>query len=283
MASPERSDSLKRAIRSIRLSSNEPVDIIVVVNGTRFDKAVCDWLKDQPDVIYFYQEIASQIEAIKAGRNLIATEYFSFLDDDDEYLCGATDQKLLKLKENFASDFVVANALRHQFGADTRIYSRMERVEHDPLGKLMEFAWLNSGNALFRTSSVGPDCFDDLPAYAEWTWLAFRMVLTGKALCVLDVPVVRIYDTPASLSKTSAYVLAYVSLFKQMLAIGVPRRIKKLIKKKLCNAYHDASTLALQEDRFLWAWIFHLRSLTHLNGWKYLSYSRHLLGRSRRH
>src|SRR4051794_1682803 len=100
MASSERATLLQRAISSIRASSLAPIQIIVVVNGGRFDFSVRDWLQTQPDVHIEWVLSASAPGAILRGRECVRTEFFSTLDDDDEYLPCTMERKISRLSAN---------------------------------------------------------------------------------------------------------------------------------------------------------------------------------------
>lgn len=278
MASRHREALLKRAIESIRASSGNPVRIIVVVNGYHFEIEVCDWLKSQPDIQFEYLATPSAPGAVLRGRELVQTDFFSTLDDDDEYLPHSMDIKLAALKLDSHADFLVGNAFVHSSdGIDSLLYDRLTDVPSSPLECLMRFNWLSSGNALFRTQSVGPSYFKDYHPFAEWTWLAYKLVLDGKRVSTLNEPVCRHNDTAGSLSKSGAYSLSYMSLFLRMLACAPPSQIERMIHRKMGAAYHDASVAALHKGRKLDAWRYHWQSLVEIDGLKYLSYTRHLL------
>lgn len=268
---------LKRAISSIRRSSVEPIRILVVVNGSRNDVDLCSWLKEQPDVVFEYQHTPSAPQAVYRGRELVETEFFSTLDDDDEYLDGATDQKLLFLRSNLAADLVVTNGYRLVGEVDKPHYSNLLRVARDPLGVLMQFNWLHSGNALYRTTSVELFHFSDSHPYAEWTWLAFKLAMASKKIGTLESMTFKCYDTPLSLSKTAAYSSSYLALFERMLGMAPEVRIAKGIKKKISAYWHDASVNALDKGQWWQSLRCHLRGLFQVGGSRYLSYSRHLL------
>lgn len=277
MASSQRGAALQRSVMSIRASSSKPIRIIAVVNGNRFEAAVCDWLKAQPDVHFEYVAEPSAPGAILRGRELVQTEFFSTLDDDDEYLPSMTDQKLAVLQANPLAEFLVANAFHCQDGVDRLLYERLTDVPNSPLECLMQFNWLHNGNALYRSSSVGSVFFKDYHPYAEWTLVAFRLVLAGKKVAVLDLPAFRCNDTAESLSKSKAYFQSYIPLFRRMLALSPPQQIVCMIHRKMGGAYHDASVAALRDGRRVDAWRHHWQSLVKPGGLSYLSYSRHLL------
>lgn len=275
MASLERSQLLQRAVASIRASSSQAVRIIAVVNGTRFDTQVCDWLKAQSDIHFEYMAEPSLPGALLRGRELVETDYFSTLDDDDEYLPGVTDQKLAALHADAQADLLVGNFYRCSAdGVDTLGYDRLGDVPARPLECGMQFNWLSSGNALYRTASVPVRYFEISHAYAEWTLLAFQLAMDAKKIIVLDIPVFRCHETPNSLSKSTFYVDAYIPLFERMLAAAPPPAIARLVRQKMGAAYHDASVAALREGKRFHAWRYHGQSLAKPGGLRYLSYTR---------
>lgn len=274
MASSHRAQSLKRAIHSIRKSSRKPIHIIAVVNGPRKDPAVCAWLAAQSDVQVEFLETPSAPIAVRRGRELVTTPYFSTLDDDDEYLAGGTDVKL-RLIEDSRADLTVTDGHRHIDGMDARFYWRIDRAFQDPLRALMSFGWLNGCNALYRTSSIDVGCFHDGHPFGEWTWLAFRLALAGKKIKVSEALTFRIYDTPGSLSKTDQYVDSYLGLFNRMLQSGAPMSINRMIRRRRSAFWHAASSAALERGDWIKAIALHLRSMSEVGGLRYLSFTRH--------
>lgn len=277
MASSQRGAALQRAVMSIRASSSKPIRIIAVVNGNRFEAAVCDWLKAQPDVHFEYVAEPSAPGAILRGRELVQTEFFSTLDDDDEYLQGTTDQKVAVLQADVRADVLACNYYQHSGDVDTVRYERLNDVTADPLDCFMDFNWLTSGNMLYRTASVDSNYFRNYHSYAEWSLLAFRLSMDGKKIAVLDVPVFRCNETAGSLSQSENYFQAYIPLFKRMLELSPSRKVVRMIHRKMGATHHDASVAALRDGRRVDAWRHHCQSLVKPGGLSYLSYSRHLL------
>jgi hypothetical protein len=277
LAEAGRRRELMRAITSVRLSSQDRIHIIVVVNGNRFDPELCRWLQAQPDVRYEYLEAPSLPLAQKRGRELVDTEFFSFLDDDDEYLAGATDRKRECLLENEDADFVITNGFIHHGNGDTLLYTSLSDVPADPLRCLFRQTWLHNCNALFRSRSLCAEYLADYHAYCEWTWLAYRLALDGKRIVVLDQPTFRYNDTQNSLSKSTAYVQSAIPLCERMLKRDPPKPIGQLIRQRMGSTHHLLSSSALDRGNWRGAWISHLRSLSAPGGWRYLSYTRHLV------
>ncbi|MDE2437241.1 MAG: glycosyltransferase family 2 protein [Sphingomonadales bacterium] len=276
-ASSNRTHSLQRAIESIRASSSTPLAIVVVVNGRQFDNQICRWMENQPDVMLDFLEEPSLTSAILKGRQLVRTRFFSFLDDDDEYLPGSIDKRRAVLEESPGVDLVVVNGFRREGGADRLAFNELPYAISDPLTNVFKAIWLCSCNALYRTASVNENYFRELHARAEWTWLAFNLALDGKKVSAIDAPGFRIHDTPGSLSKSQEYQDAYLALYQRMLLKTVPTTVARLIKKRASSAWHDRSVQALNRGDRMAALTSHTRSLLLPGGLRYLSYTRHLL------
>ncbi len=275
MAESSRTNKLKRAIQSIRSSSSVPISIIVVVNGSRYDQDLCEWLKSQSDIVYDYLTEPSAPKAIRRGVELVQTEFYGCLDDDDELINMAIDKRLKLIRGQKNIDCVISNGYRRIDNSLQTIYSDLEQVAKSPLLNLMRFNWLASCNFIFRKSSVDEHFFNDSHSYGEWTWLAFKLCMQEKNIFVLLDNTFVINDTEDSLSKSTNYINAYISLFKRMSSENVPDDIHNIIGSKLTAAYHDASDHALKKGDFKQAFKFHCLSLMGRNGWKYLSYTRH--------
>ncbi|MBU6995347.1 glycosyltransferase family 2 protein [Ferrovum myxofaciens] len=273
-----RRNLLLRAIESIQVQE-QSVQILVVVNGQRFDSNLLETLKARSDIDVLQIFEGSSPKAQLIGRRHVSSEYFSFLDDDDEYLPGALDIRLSLLQQDITADLVVTNGFSSKNGNDRLTYSHMSNVKNYPLKALFQENWLASCNHLFRSSGVPTKYFEDPHPYTEWTWLAYRLALDGKKIIASDVPTFRYNDTPGSLSKSSIFIMSSITLYGRMLSLNPKSDIVKIIRKRLCNAWHNVSVFELKSGHRTKAILAHLRSLTcHWSGLKFTSYTRHLLG-----
>lgn len=274
----ERRAAIARAIESIHLASDDPVQILIVVNGQLFDQHLLEILKLRKDVEILQIEEGSLIQAHLFGRQAVTTEYFSFLDDDDEYLVGALDVRLKILKENPGADLTVTNGYSYSSSKDRTLYSRMSMVEANPLVELFNENWLHNCNHLFRSASVTEKFFNNGHAYMEWTWLAFRLAIDKMSVAVIDAPTFRYYDTPGSLSKSPKFLRSRVDLYRRMLAMRPDKEVVRIVSGRLASAWHDISVHELSEGNRARAVRAHLNSLwVHWTGFKYLTYTRRLL------
>lgn len=282
-----RAKSLLNAINSIQQAGPETTKIIVAANGPNIDLALEKQLKERRDIDYISFEDGSLPKTISLAVPLVNTEFFGFLDDDDELLPNALLKRRDILLSHPDASLVISNGYVRKEGKDSIYLSRMETIPEDPLGALMRENWLPSCGALFRTARVGPAYFHNYHRYAEWTWLAFRLALDQQIICILDTPTFRVNaDTPSSLSKSAEYRKNYLDLYRKMLNLRPPHRIIRELRKKVFQAYHNASNQALDNGRIIDALSYHLRSLGGFQGLRFLPYTRHILfriytGRSR--
>lgn len=277
LASKSRAAQIKRCVQSIRDSSIDPIKIVVIVNGNRHDAAVVDWLRVQPDIQFEAIPTPSLPNAVLRGRELVATEYFATLDDDDEYLPGSSDLKLAALKAQPDADLVVTNSYRCVDGSDNILFADFKSILPDPLASLFRIAWLNSGNALYRSSSVQSPYFANFYPYFEWTWLAYQLAMSHKKIHAIDAPCHRYNVTPGSLSASNAQRDAYLGLYERMLSLNPPPQVSRIIRKRMAEAWHDRSADALARGARREALVSHLRSLSLPGGLRYLTYTRRLV------
>lgn len=281
--SAQRADSLLRAIDSIHQASSGSTKIIVAANGPNIDAALAKQLAERPDLHYVFFEEGSSPKTLSIAMPLVETEFFGFLDDDDELLPNALMQRLSVLLSHPEAGLVVSNGYIRKSGEDIVCFRHMNKIRTDPLGALMLENWLPSCGGLYRTSSVGPLYFQDYHPYAEWSWLAFRLVLDNQKICVLDAPTFRINaDTPSSLSKSAEYRQNYINLYRKMLGLQPPHRIRAILRKKLAQACHDASDQALNNGRIGESIRYHVLSLSGWHGLGFIPYTRHILFRGLR-
>lgn len=271
-----RIECLKRAIASVRTQENVRVDVIIVVNGNRFDPASFEALKENKQVQVWYQTQGSAPLAQRLGRSKVASDFFAFLDDDDEYLPGALERRVQPLLADRDIDFVASNGLRMVNGNDRVAILHPEAIDADPLWALCKENWLASCGGLFRSSSVTVGYFDDPAPFLEWTYLAYKLASSLK-MHFLDIATFRIHDSPTSLSKSDAYRQAEAGVLMRILALDIPPRVRMLLRRKIGRTYHELSSHHAAIGRTRLAWRYHLMSLTLPGRWQYILYSRRLL------
>lgn len=141
---------------------------------------------------------------------------------------------------------------------------------------LMAGCWLASCGGLFRTSAIPEHYFDGRTAFLEWTWLAFQLVLDKRKIQFIDSRTFRVNDSPQSLSRSNAALFGQVRVLSDMLRYRVPPAIRGELRRKRASALHSVAYHQVRSGNLGSAWAFHLASMAG-GGWRYLSFTRHLL------
>jgi len=267
-----RSRALLRAIDSVRGQHLPGTRIILAVNGQRRDPALEAQLRECPDIAFVSLATPGVQAARLAGRDAVATPFFCFLDDDDEFLPDALNQRLAPMLGDAAIDAVVGRGYRIDAGRQTPS-GRASRST--PLHELAQHNWLTSCGALYRSERIGRAFFSALPEHFEWTLLAFELCLSRR-LCFIDHRGHLIHDTPGSLSKSNAYLGAQAQVIERVLKLPLPADTRGLLRRQYAAALH-----ALAEHHHLTgararAWRAHVSSLLQPGGARYIFFTRKL-------
>lgn len=267
---------LKRAIKSVQTNQSVEAKIIAVVNGNVVDDSCYQELCEMIGVVVIYRAEGSAPLAQYAGRVIVETEFFAFLDDDDEYLPGALHQRLKPLLSDATLDFTVSNGVRCLEGKDQPMDLDASAINANPLVALNGKNWMASCGGLFRTYSVTAEYFSDPAPYLEWTYLAYRLA-TSLRMYFVDEPTYRIHDSAVSLSKSDAYRDAELNVLQRILALPLPLSVRHAVRLKLGRVYHDTAERYREKGHLSRAWTYHFKSLFSPGGYLFLPYSRKLL------
>jgi glycosyltransferase involved in cell wall biosynthesis len=277
LARRERAATLDRAISSIRNGNHSAINVVVVVNGNQFDRKTVAQLLQRRDLRVVQIATPSLTAAILAGRQVVDTPFFGFLDDDDEYLPGTVDARVTALSAAPNASLVACNGYRCRAGQDRIAMHHLAEAPVDPLLAIFKENWLASCGGLFRTKDLPVEVFVDIARYLEWTWLAFQIASAGHRIITIDHPGFRIHDTEGSESKSELSLLSQTRVFAQLLRTSSRSDISGILKSRICRAWHDVSNHYLRKGENRLAWKAHLCSLRHISGWRFFSYTRHLL------
>ena len=276
-ATAARLQSLNRAIESVLSQQDVTVDLIVVANGPRCDPEILDSLAKRLDVRLVYTEEGSYPAALRRGRDLVEAPFFAEIDDDDELLPMALATRLHHLELDSSIDVVVTNGILRRGGQEMVGIRDIDSCRTDPLRRLMDDMWLVPCAALYRTETVTPDFFETIPPAMEWTYLGTLLSLKRKIVFVDTPTFVYNRDTSDSLSRSKHYFLSTPDAMKRLMELELPAEIRELVREKHVRSLHAASNLELIEGNVSAAWKWHLRTLAHPSGWRYLTYTRHLV------
>lgn len=271
----QRWESLLRAIDSVFRQSEVAVQLLLVVNGQRVDPSHYEALCQMPGLVVV--RLAEGLPmAQRMGRSLVTTPYFSFLDDDDEYLPGGLLARLAPLEQDSAVDFVASQGVRCLDGVDHPCWPSTAAIHRDPLRALSDTNWLASCGGLFRTRSISIDFFDGRSSYLEWTLLAYKLAISRR-MAFVDTPAFRIHDSSGSLSKSTAYRYGEIVVIQQILQLELPGDVRDSVRIKLGNAHHSLSDFCRRQHLKKDAWRHHVASLMQAGGWRFIPYTRKLL------
>jgi len=270
---PERVSLLQRAIESALTQEEVSIELIVVVNGSIFDREYLNTLQNDTRLTVVKIEQPGAPIACYQGRKLATSDYFSFLDDDDEYLPNAIRDRLAILKQDQTIDFVATNG--YSGNSNVLIHSNTDYINKNPMLALTEQNWLASCGGLYRSKTIDESFFKDLPAYMEWTFLAFKLLTSKKNIYYLNKTTYCINDTPLSLSKSGKYITEGIKAIEEIYKLDLPNPVRFLMGKKLLGYRHSASCYYLKNGKKLLAIKYHIMSMYGLYGLRYIAYTRY--------
>lgn len=277
LARRDRGPSLRRAIASVLAQEGVRAVPLVVINGSEKDPELVRELTADPRLRVTLVEDRDLPGALRAGRELVDTPWFSRLDDDDLMLPGALALRVAALETRPGLDAVVTNGYRRSATGDTLHVTDSAAVQRDPLSALLRGNWLLPGSWLCRTDAIGPEIFRDAPHWLECTYLAVKLASGGRMIFLEQPTVAWHTDVPGSESKSLGWSLGEADSLARILELDLPEPFRDGIRRKIAVACHSAAgrLLATGNPRDAWRW--HLRSLRERGGWRYLVYSRRVL------
>lgn len=277
-AETPRKNSILQAIKSIQQQQGVQSDIIIVANGKNCDINLLNQLSKIESVYLHHFPDKDLPEARIFGREQVKTPYFSFLDDDDEYIFNTLKIMISSLEQEKNIDIAVGNGFRHINNIDHVRFERISEIKGNELRSLITTGgnWLASCAAIYRTSSIGKFYFSDLPKYCEWTYLAFKLSLE-KNIDFIDVNSYRIHDSQNSLSKGIDYQLGEYDSLQKIKSLNLPLDIKNAVSRKITDQAHTISGANLKLNNLSGSLHYHFISLYSLYGLKYLIFTRKIL------
>lgn len=273
----ERKESLLRAIESVVGQENVIACPIVVLNGNEFDPEVRSALSSRSDLKLICEEECDLPKARYTGREMVDTEFFGFLDDDDYYLAGALSERLEEMMSEESLAAVVTNGIYSTKKGDRPYFDVFPDRGADPARELFRTNWLASSGGLFRTSLVTPDYFDLHQKFFEWTLTAFNLVSSDLKIRFLDQPHMVVCDTIGSLSKELSYYEEHPRLWKRLSESNTNPSFRDPIIRKLSASWHELASIYFRRGYRRASWKAHFQSLKSLYGIRYASYTRHLV------
>lgn len=278
MCTSARANLLERAIDSIFLNKELLIQVIVVVNGDKFDKDLVQRLMNDNRLLILKQVTANVSMARLYGLSNSDSEYFCFLDDDDEFLPNALMLRANYLHGHPEIDVVVTNGVIHQGDSSVPFINEDEYKDINIELAISHMNWFASPASMFRAKSVDRELFNFNLRYFEWTYLLLLLVeYKIKIQYVAHKTFIKYENNKDSVSKSIEYAKAWPDFLLSLGGMKLPSKIRKILDKKYIDALHGLSEIYLHEGNVKDAWSTHLKCIKK-GGWSYLSYTRHLIG-----
>lgn len=277
LARTARASELKRAVKSITSQADVSCLASVVVNGDVYDAGLLDEIGSMPGVQIHHSPRKGVSAARYHGRTLVETEYFGFIDDDDEFLPGAFTVRTRHLSQHPEVDVLITNGYQAIGGVHRIAIDRFDEYLDDPARALMVENWMHNCAGLFRTATVTPEVFTNLPNHLELTYLALRLSAQHTILRV-NHPTYVIHEGAADrVSASMAYVREVPSVLEAMLRETNRDDIRHLLRERLRDNLHVAADAELTSGNRWASFRYHLKSLFLPGGLRYLPFTRHLV------
>lgn len=273
-----RRELIERAIESVLSQTGAALELILVVNGNRFDTDFLYNIRRDRRIRIIQLSDGNVSRARLSGVRAARGEFFCFLDDDDEFLEDALRARVERMRLMSDVDVVVTNGFI--LGSDEQPLvtdALAQKIREDLPLSFQETNWFPSAASTFRKSRIEAPFFDFPYKHFEWTFLFYKLISTGKHIDYLHVPTYRVFESsPLSISKTDAYLLSYPDILLDLLALPLSDPLRTGLKRKLPPSLNAVSQLHLRNKRISQAWSAHLKCLAH-GGWRFIPYTRAFL------
>jgi glycosyltransferase involved in cell wall biosynthesis len=273
----ERATSLRAAICSALEQAGVSTTVIVVLNGSKRDPKVERELRDNVRITLVVRDEGGIPAALAAGRAAVQTPWFATLDDDDLYLPNALLLRVRSLEKRPECAAAFTNGYIRTGMNDVLHVKGNRRIGDDPARAMLDGNWCLPGSWLCRSAMVGAEVFEDMPNHLECTYFALR-VATEHPIAWIDAPTV-IYNegSPSADSQTRAFVLGQVRALRRIIQLDLPADVRHAYRMRIASAYHSAAEHERKSGALLAACRWHIGSLLQPAGWRYASFTRHLV------
>ena len=240
---PRRSLALRRSLTSAFSQRDTTVTVWLVVNGPLASDELLAQIEHDFAVRTIRQVDGNVSKARYRAIVSSASEFFCFLDDDDELLPTSVSARMRAIETTPRADVAVSNGYvndgRDRVLVDDELATLIATA---PVHALSEVNWFPSPSPLFRRSSVDVRLFESTRRYFELTYLFYALVASGAQLRFTNTPEFRIHtDSDASASKSDAYFLALPQMLLDALRLPLDDDVKIQLKGKYVKSLHEVS------------------------------------------
>ncbi len=273
-----RRDALRRAVTSVISQQGVHAECIVIFNGSDYDRDLIVWTLAQPRTRCLILDGPNKPEATYLGRALVASPFFSFLDDDDELLPGALARRVALMRRFPKTDCLATNGYYTENGATRLLYTDARPMQdHGYVQSLLDSRnWLASCGGLFRSETVKLSYFQDLPKHREWTVVAFR-IASKLTVHFEDIPTFCVHSTAESESKKDSYIDAAVVTLDHWMNTTNDKEQMRIISRQRTAAFQRMCSHYRMRGNFPAAWSAYWNAIRSDGGWRYAPYGALLL------
>ena len=279
-AEKKRKVQLSKAIDSILTQQNCSFNLIVIINGRRYDENIRNELETNSNLSCYYLEEGHYPKALVHGRKKVDTPYFCFLDDDDELLPNSLHARLAEFVQNPDVDAVIGNGVWQRTDKNkSETHNSILEFQKNPLAVLLQphGNWLCSCAGMFKSATIPQSYFDDYAPYGEWTYIAYKLAVYNT-IHFVEHKCFRINVNSESLSHDQAYLFGLYEMHKKVLSLSLPSYARKKIILKKKDMEHVIASQYLANNEMKQAWYYHFKSMTCLSSLlKYVLFTRHLV------
>ncbi len=273
-----RREFIERAIESVLSQGGITLELIIVVNGNRFDADLLHRLRQNKNIRVIQLSNGNVSRARFDGVCQARGRLFCFLDDDDEFLENALQIRVERMREMPNTDVVVTNGFIRESNDYPMVSEKMaQQIKDDLPASIFTTNWFASAASTFRKSTIDESMFNFKYKYFEWTFLFFALVARKMTVDYIHVHTYRKYENnPLSVSKSDAYILACPAVLLDLMCLSLSDPLKAGLKRKLCSSLNAVSKLHVRNKNISQAWATHLRCVL-CGGWRYVPYTMILL------
>ena len=267
----------RRAVDSVLSQDRVRAVPIVVVNGAMADPELVRELRANGRVRVEHLAEADLPGALRRGRELVDTPFFTELDDDDLLLPCALAHRVEMLERAPESDAVITNGIVLRDGR-SRIHNRdIAAIARDPWPAMLHRNWLLPGSWLCRNTTTSARLFEGMPKYLECTFLAMKLLAGYRPMFSQRATVVWNVDSFHTTSDITQRVLGQADAVRQLLQLQLPPFARRAFELRVAAALHSSAQQLLDAGHVRDAWRWHLQSLVAPGGWRYATFTRHLV------
>lgn len=274
-----RSRLLLGAVQSVAAQRGVAFDLLVVANGPDVDPDVLTAVSEIPQVGIVRLAQGNVSFARLAGMMTSSSDYFCFLDDDDELLPDALRKRVAYLDQHPEADFLVTDGIVRGANVVRRSFrdGMVEAIRADPEAAFLLRNWFHSPSPTFRRRTIGSELFSSGLRHFEWTWLLLNLLTQNKRVAVLgEETFVKREDLSDSVSKSEEYLLAMPSFLQKAKRLPLSAQMRHGIQRKLAAACHACAEHYLRKDELANALRWHVVSLR-AGGWRYTTFFGHIV------